>query len=118
MAFPSLLLQKQKLTPGVVFQPRTFQGMQRGIKKLVGAIRPTLGPVHRTVIIEKESKVGLPEFIDDGAVIARRIIQLPDRDEDMGAMYLRQLLWKLHDSVGDGTATATVIFDKIYAEGL
>jgi len=105
-------------TPGVVFQPRTCQGMQRGIEKLVGAIRPTLGPLHGTVVIEKESKVGRPEMLDNGAVIARRIIQLADRDEDMGAMYLRQVLWNLHEKVGDGTATAAVIFQAIYAGGL
>jgi chaperonin GroEL len=103
--------------PGVVFQPRTYQSMLKGINKLVAAIQPTLGPVHRTVVIEKESKVGKPEILDDGAVIARRIIQLPDRDEDMGAMYLRQLLWALHETVGDGTATAAMIFYTIYKEG-
>ena len=105
-------------TPDVVFQPRTCQGMQRGIEKLVGAIRPTLGPLHGTVVIEKESKVGRPEMLDDGAVIARRIIQLADRDEDMGAMYLRQVLWNLHEKVGDGTATAAILFQTIYAGGL
>ena len=105
-------------TPGVVFQPRTCQGMQRGIEKLVGAIRPTLGPLHGTVVIAKESKVGRPEMLDSGAVIARRIIQLADRDEDMGAMYLRQVLWNLHEKVGDGTATAAILFQTIYAGGL
>jgi chaperonin GroEL len=110
--------KSKRQTPGVVFQPRTYQGMQGGIDKLVAAIRPTLGPVHHNVVIEKESKVGKPEFLDDGAVIARRIIQLPDRDEDMGAMYLRQLLWTLHENAGDGTATAALIFHTIYKEGL
>ncbi len=107
-----------KQTPGVVFQPKTSQCMKAGIDKLVAAIRPTLGPLHRFVVVEKESKVGRPEFLDDGAVIARRIIQLPDRDEDMGAMYLRHVLWTLHESAGDGTATAAVIFHTIYKEGL
>ena len=104
--------------PGVVFQPRTYQRMQRGIDKLVAAIRPTLGPIHHNVLIEKESKVGTPELLDNGAVIARRIIQLPDRDEDMGAMYLRQLLWTLYENAGDGTATAALMFHTIYKEGL
>src|SRR4030042_2465845 len=92
--------------------------MHRGIEKIVAAIRPTLGPIHGFVVIEKESKVGRPDLLDDGAIIARRIIQLPDRDEDMGAMYLRQLLWTLHDTVGDGSATAALIFHMIYKEGL
>jgi chaperonin GroEL len=108
----------ERQTPGVVFQPRTYQGMQGGIDKLVAAIRPTLGPIHHNVVIEKESKVGKPELLDDGAVIARRIIQLPDRDEDMGAMYLRQLLWTQHEKAGDGSATAALIFHTIYKEGL
>jgi chaperonin GroEL len=107
-----------KQTPGVVFQPRTSRAMKAGIDKLAAAIRPTLGPVHRFVVNEKESRVGRPEFLDDGAVIARRIIQLPDRDEDMGAMYLRHVLWSLHEAAGDGTATAAVIFQAIYSEGL
>src|SRR5512142_1569557 len=110
--------KSNRQTPGVVFQPRTSLAMQCGIDKLVAAIRPTLGPIHRNVLIEKESKIGTPELLDNGAVIARRIIQLPDRDEDMGAMYLRQLLWAMHESVGDGTATAALIFHTIYKEGL
>ena len=110
--------KRNRGTSGVVFQPRSSAGMQRGVDKIVAAIRPTLGPIHRNVLIEKQSKLGLPELLDDGAVIARRIIQLPDRDEDMGAMYLRQILWSMHESVGDGTATAALIFHTIYKEGL
>jgi chaperonin GroEL len=48
--------------------------------------------------------------LDDGATIARRIIQLPNRDEDMGAMLLRHILWRMHEQVGDGTATTAVLF--------
>jgi chaperonin GroEL len=51
-------------------------------------------------------------------VIARRIIQLQNREEDMGAMYLRQVLWSLHEKVGDGTTTAAVMFQTIYNEGI
>jgi chaperonin GroEL len=105
-------------TPEVVFQPKVYKGMQGGINKLVAAIRPTLGPLPRLVLNEKESKVGRPELLDDGAVIARRIIQLQDRDEDMGAMYLRQVLWHLHETVGDGTAAAAVLFQTIFTEGI
>ena len=72
----------------------------------------------RFVVNEKQSKVGRPEFLDDGAVIARRIIQLQNREEDMGAMYLRQVLWSLHEKVGDGTTTAAVMFQTIYNEGI
>ena len=108
----------KRFTPGVVFQPQAHRAMYRGVEKIVSAIRPTLGPLHGVVAIEKESKVGRPELLDDGAVIARRIIQLPNRDEDMGAMYLRQILVNLHDSVGDGGATAALIFLETYKGGL
>ncbi len=111
-------VKTKRLTPGVVFQPQTYRGMQRGIGKIVSAIRPTLGPIHRIVAIDKESKIGIPDLLDDGAVIARRVIQLADRDEDMGAMYLRQMLAALHESVGDGSATAAVLFNTIYKMGL
>ena len=113
------LYRKREQVPGLIFQPHVYESMQRGMGKIVSAVRPTLGPIHRTVIIEKESyRDRPPELLDDGALIARRIIQLANRDEDMGAMYLRQMLWGLHESVGDGTATATVIFEKILNGGI
>lgn len=111
-------LSKKWQTPGVVFQPSVYEGLRVGIDTIVNAIRPTLGPFHGNVVIEKESKVGRPEILDDGAIIARRIIKLANREEDMGAMYLRHMLWKMHEKVGDGTATAAVIFHTIYNEGL
>jgi chaperonin GroEL len=104
-------------TPGVVFQPRVQQGIRRGISQIAEAIRPTLGPVSRVVVNESELYVGQPEFLSDGATIARRIVQLPDRNEDVGAMYLRQILWRLHKTVGDGTATAAVLFETIFNRG-
>ena len=104
--------------PRVVFQPQVHQGMQRGISRLVDAIRPTLGPLPRVVVNESVLDVGQPEFLNDGGIIARRIIQLPNRDEDVGAMYLRQILWKLHETSGDGTATAAVMFETIFSRGV
>jgi hypothetical protein len=60
-----------------------------------------------------------PELLDNGGVIARRIIQLPDGDEDVGAMFVRHMLWHLHEEkVGDGTATAAVLFQPIYNQGV
>jgi len=59
-----------------------------------------------------------PELLDNGGVIARRIVQLPDRDEDVGAMFVRHTLWHLHEKVGDGTATAAVLFQSIYNQGV
>lgn len=105
-------------TRRVVFQPATYQGIQRGINQMVEAIRPTLGPRPRIVAIDRILDERMPELLDDGGVIAKRIIQLPDRDEDIGAMLVRDALWRLHDQVGDGTATAAVLFQSIYNEGV
>jgi chaperonin GroEL len=93
--------------------------MQAGINQIVDAITPTLGPRPRIVALEQTaSRNRSPEMLDDGGTIARRIIQLPGRDEDVGAMYIRHVLWKLHERVGDGTATAAVIFKEVYNQGL
>lgn len=101
----------------VVFQPEVYKSWQQGIDKLVGAIAPTLGPLPKHTGID----IGLnrsPELLDNGGVIARRIIELPDKDEDVGAMFLRSALWKMSQEVGDGTATSAVIFQKIYQQGI
>ncbi len=103
----------------VVFQPQTYQGFQAGINQIADAVRPTLGPTPRMVAITKTKPHDqTPEIFDDGGTIARRIIQLPDRDVDTGAMFLRQLLWRQHEQVGDGTATTAVIFQAVYNEAV
>lgn len=109
---------KKWQSPGVVLQPRVSRGFQRGINQLVKAINPTLGPFPRIVVNEDLIKKDKPELLDNGALIARRILMLPDRSEDVGAMYLRQMLWKMHELTGDGTATAAVLFQSIYNQGL
>ena len=103
----------------VVFQPDTYQGFQNGIDQIVNVIRPTLGPQPRIVAIEREASANkMPEMLDNGGLIARRIIQISERDADVGAMFIRQMLWHLHEKVGDGTATAAVMFQTIFNEGL
>lgn len=102
----------------VVFQPAAYRGMQRGINQIVNAIRPTLGPRPRIVAIDRILDNRMPELLDNGGGIARRIIQLANRDEDVGAMFIREVLWQLHDQVGDGTATAAVLFQSVYNEGI
>jgi chaperonin GroEL len=106
------------LTPGIIFQPATYRGMQKGINQMVEAIRPTLGPRPRLVAVERTPNSKAPELLDDGGTIARRIIQISNRDADVGAMYVRHLLWQLHEKVGDGTATAAVLFQSIYNQGV
>jgi chaperonin GroEL len=60
----------------------------------------------------------LPEYLDDGGLIARRIIELPDRNEDMGAMLARSMIARQHEEVGDGTATAAVLLAAIFDAGI
>jgi len=105
-------------TQRVVFQPATYRGMQRGINQIVKAIRPTLGPLPRVVAIARVLSDRTPELLDNGGMIARRIIQLANCDEDMGAMFIRHLLWRLHEKVGDGTATAAALFQSVYNQGV
>lgn len=107
-----------KQTPGVVFQPQVHNALQRGISKMVGAIRPTLGPVSGGVVIDRVNKTEtLPEFLDDGGLIARRIIELPDRNEDMGAMLARSMIVSQYEEVGDGTATTGVLLEALFNAG-
>jgi chaperonin GroEL len=104
-------------TPRVIFQPNAYYNIQRGINQLLDAIRPTLGPQPRIVastIAHKDT----PELLDNGGLIARRVIQLADQEADIGAMYVRHMLWRVHETAGDGTATAAVLFQIIYNEGL
>ena len=105
-------------TRRVIFQPKTYRGFQQGINKLANAIRPTLGPRPRIVAIDRILDERMPELLDNGGIIAKRIIQLPGMAEDIGAMYLRDVLWRLHDQTGDGTATAAMLFQVVYNEGV
>lgn len=107
-----------KRTQRVVFQPDAARGMQRGINQIVNVVRPTLGPRPRTVAVDRLLRGAMPEVLDNGGVIARRIIELPERDADMGAMFVRNMLWRLYEQVGDGTATAAVVFQSVYNQGL
>ncbi len=108
----------KRRTPEIIFQPSTYQALQKGIDQIVAAIRPTLGPLPRMVAITPQLTHKLPEVLDNGGLISRRILQLPDPDADVGAMMVRHLLWQLYEGVGDGTATAAVLFQSIYRQGV
>ncbi len=110
---------KAKQKPGVVFQPQVHHALQRGIYQMVSALRPTLGPLSGGVAIDHlNGTKSLPEFLDEGGVIARRIIELCNRDEDMGAMLVRSMVTRQHERVGDGTATVAVLFEAIFNAGV
>ena len=107
------------MKPQVIFQPTVYRDWQLGIHTLVNAIRPTLGPIPRFVAVEGIGRRNeSPTLMDNGGMIARRMIQLPDRNQDMGAMFLRHIIWQVHEEVGDGTATTAVLFASIYDGGV
>jgi len=108
----------QAATRRVIFQPATYRRLQRGVNKLVDAIRPTLGPRPRLVAVNRLLEGKMPEMLDNGGTIAKRIERLADPDEDMGAQLVRDMLWRLQDQVGDGTATAAVLFGSVYNQGI
>jgi chaperonin GroEL len=104
--------------PAVVFQPKTYHQLKKGIDLVADAVRPTLGPLPRLVAVEKFNGKELPEFLDDGATIARRIIQVKPRSADVGAMLIRHALWKMHTEAGDGTVTMAVLYQALFGEGV
>lgn len=105
--------------PGIVFQPEAHRHIGAGINKLVAAIRPTLGPTPRTVAMTRLDDLRkTPEVLDNGGIIARKVIEMGRRDEDMGAMLARALICAQHERMGDGSATAAVLMQAIYNGGV
>src|SRR3954462_10462378 len=86
----------------------------RGVNKLADAVKVTLGPKGRNVVIEK--KFGSPTITKDGVTVAKEI-ELGDPLENMGAQMVREVASKTSDVAGDGTTTATLLAQAIYREG-
>ncbi|HEX9740347.1 MAG TPA: chaperonin GroEL, partial [Ignavibacteriaceae bacterium] len=89
--------------------------LKRGVDKLANAVKVTLGPKGRNVVLEK--KFGAPTVTKDGVTVAKEI-ELEDAVENMGAQMVREVASKTSDIAGDGTTTATVLAQAIYREGL
>ena len=99
----------------IAFDSEAREAMRRGVSKLARAVKVTLGPKGRNVIIQKS--FGSPTVTKDGVTVAREI-ELEDRYENMGARMVREVAAKTSDIAGDGTTTATVLAEAIYNEGL
>ena len=99
----------------IAFDQEARQAMQRGVAKLARAVKVTLGPRGRTVIIQKS--FGSPTVTKDGVTVAKEI-ELEDKYENMGAQMVKEVASKTSDIAGDGTTTATVMAEAIYNEGL
>src|ERR687888_1500871 len=91
------------------------QAILRGVNKLADAVKVTLGPRGRNVVIEK--KFGSPTITKDGVTVAKEI-ELKDELENAGAQMVREVASKTSDTAGDGTTTATVLAQAIYREGI
>src|SRR6478736_1768250 len=89
--------------------------MKKGVDQLAEAVKVTLGPKGRNVVIDK--KFGAPTVTKDGVTVAKEI-ELQDPIENMGAQMVKEVATKTSDNAGDGTTTATVLAQSIIGEGL
>jgi chaperonin GroEL len=99
----------------IAFDQEAREAMRRGIAKLARAVKVTLGPKGRNVILQKS--FGSPTVTKDGVTVAKEI-ELEDKYENMGARMVREVASKTSDVAGDGTTTATVLAEAIFNEGL
>src|SRR5919206_5232422 len=99
----------------VRFSANAREKMLHGVDVLANAVKVTLGPKGRNVVIEKS--FGAPRITKDGVTVAKEI-ELKDKFENMGAQMLREVASKANDAAGDGTTTATVLAQAIVREGM
>jgi chaperonin GroEL len=99
----------------VLFGSAAREKVLRGATQLADAVRITLGPKSKSVLIQK--KWGVPVVCNDGVTIAKEM-ELTDPEENLGAQMLRQAAEKTGDAVGDGTSTATILAHAVYADGV
>jgi chaperonin GroEL len=99
----------------IAFDQEAREAMKRGVAKLARAVKVTLGPKGRNVILQKS--FGSPTITKDGVTVAKEI-ELEDHYENMGCQMVKEVASKTSDVAGDGTTTATVLAEAIYNEGL
>ena len=99
----------------VIFADESRQKMLNGVNLLADAVKVTLGPKGRNVVLDKS--FGAPVITKDGVSVAKEI-ELEDKFENMGAQMLKQVASKANEEAGDGTTTATVLAQSLINEGL
>src|SRR5947199_10282034 len=99
----------------ILFDQRARDAILRGVNTLADAVKVTLGPKGRNVVIEKS--FGSPLITKDGVTVAKEI-ELENRFENMGAQMVKEVASKTSDVAGDGTTTATVLSQAIFREGV
>ncbi|MEW6173302.1 MAG: chaperonin GroEL [Bacillota bacterium] len=99
----------------IVYRENARTAIERGVNALADAVKVTLGPRGRNVVLEK--KFGSPQIVNDGVTIAREV-ELPDPLENMGAQLVKEVATKTNDIAGDGTTTAALLAQAIVREGM
>src|SRR5437879_216648 len=99
----------------ITFDEQARRALERGVNQLADAVKVTLGPRGRHVVLDK--KFGGPQITNDGVTIAREI-DLEDPYENLGAQLVKNVATKTNDVAGDGTTTATVLAQALVHEGL
>src|SRR5689334_23086585 len=99
----------------IIYSDHSRQAILRGVNQLADAVKVTLGPKGRNVVLEK--KYGGPTITKDGVTVAKEI-ELKDSLENMGAQMVREVASKTSDVAGDGTTTATILAQAIFREGV
>ena len=106
---------KKRMAKQIVYAENSRQAILRGVNQLADAVKVTLGPKGRNVVLEK--KFGGPNITKDGVTVAKEI-ELKDPLENMGAQMVREVASKTSDVAGDGTTTATILAQAIFREGV
>src|SRR5512134_3775792 len=99
----------------LLYDENARRALERGVNKVADAVKATLGPKGRNVVLDK--KWGAPTITKDGVTVAKEI-ELEDACENMGAQMVKQVASKTSDVAGDGTTTATVLAQAIFREGI
>ena len=99
----------------ITYGDESRQAVLRGVNRLADAVKVTLGPKGRNVVLDK--KFGSPVITKDGVTVAKEV-ELEDKFENMGAQMVKEVASKTSDVAGDGTTTATVLARAIFTEGL
>ncbi|WP_022655869.1 chaperonin GroEL [uncultured Desulfovibrio sp.] len=99
----------------ILFDVKAREKLARGVDKLANAVKVTLGPKGRNVVLDKS--FGAPVITKDGVTVAKEI-ELDDKFENMGAQLVKEVASKTSDAAGDGTTTATILAQAVYHEGI
>ena len=103
------------MAKNIQFETSARDGLKKGVDALANAVKVTLGPRGRNVVIDK--KFGSPQITKDGVTVAKEV-ELKDPLENMGAQMIKEVASKTSDAAGDGTTTATILAQAIITEGL